>query len=409
MSKGIVIIGSGLCGGSAAVTLREEGYRERVVLIGDESGIPFGRPPLSKTYLQGKEDLTDWQVRPAEWYEENEVERVTARVVGLDGLAHEIILENQQPIAYDRLLIATGGTNRRLEVPGAELSGVFSLRTQEDCDAIREAAQPGRRAVVVGMGFIGAEVAASLRQLGVRVAAVSGGAGPLAAVLGDEVAAVIGAVHREKEVALVTDDRAAAFNGDGQVGEVVTAKGERLECDFVVVGAGIEPAVALLAGSGAATDNGVVVDEQCRSTAPDVYAAGDVANHLHPIFGRLRVEHYNNAERQARAAARSMLGSDEPYSDLHSFWSDQYEHKVEYIGHAPHWDQFVVRGSLEERAFLGFYLGAGTVKAVMGMNRGGDPETDDEGELRTASVLVRAQKRVDPAALADEAADLQSL
>ena len=409
MNRGIVIIGSGLCGGNAAVTLRQDGYREPVTLIGDEPGPPFGRPPLSKGYLRGEEDLTGWQVKPAEWYEANGVERLTARVAGLDVSAHEAVLEGGERISYDRLLVATGGDPRKLNLPGAELAGVFCLRTQADCDAIREAAQPGRRATVVGMGFIGAEVAASLRRMGVHVTGIASGTGPLASVLGDEVAAVLAAVHREKEVDLVIGDRAAGFIGDGHVAAVVTSKGARIACDFAVVGVGVEPAVALLSGSGVAVDNGVLVDAQCRTSVIDVYAAGDVANHLHPVFGRLRVEHYNNAERQGRAAARNMLGSNEPYADLHSFWSDQYENHIEYLGHAPHWDQFVVRGSIEDRAFLGFYLEGGEVKAVMGMNRGGDPEADEGGELDVAKALVRIKKRVDPAALADEKVDLRSL
>ena len=152
-----------------------------------------------------------------------------------------------------------------------------------------------------------------------------------------------------------------------------------------------------------------MVDETCRTSAPDVYAAGDVANHLHPVFGRMRVEHYNNAERQGRAVARSMLGDMQPYADLHSFWSDQYEHSLEYVGHARNWDRFVVRGSIEDRRFLGFYLEGGRVKAVMGLNRGGDPELDEEGELSAAKALVRDQLQVSPAVLADEKTDLRGL
>jgi 3-phenylpropionate/trans-cinnamate dioxygenase ferredoxin reductase subunit len=409
MNRGIVIIGSGICGANAAVTLRQEGYREPVTLIGQEPGTPFGRPPLSKGYLRGEEDLTDWLVKPGDWYHDNGIDRVAARVAGLDISAHETVLEGGARIAYDRLLIATGGDPRKINVPGAELAGVFSLRTQAECDAIREAAQPGTTAAVVGMGFIGAEVAASLRQMGVHVTAVSSGTGPLAGVLGDEVAAVLAAVHRGKGVDLVIGDRAAGFTGDGHVAGVATTRGARIACDFAVVGVGVEPAVAPLAGSGVAVDNGVLVDEQCRTSVIDVFAAGDVANHLHPVFGRLRVEHFNNAERQGRAAARNMLDANEPYTDLHSFWSDQYENHIEYVGHAPRWDQFVVRGSMEDRAFLGFYLEAGEVKAIMGMNRGGDPEADEGSELDVARSLVRLKKKVAPDALADERVDLRSL
>ncbi len=324
--------------------------------------------------------------------------------------AREVQLEGTRTrIAFDRLLLATGGRNRRLSVPGATLPGVLGLRTLADCDAIKEAAVPGSHAVVVGMGFIGSEVAASLRQLGVGVTAVLSGVGPLAAVLGDEVGSVMAAIHREKDVELLLDDRVVAFTGDGHVEHVVTDRGATIPCDFAVTGIGIEPTLELARESGVHIDDGIIVDERCRTNVADVYAAGDVANHLHPIFGRLRVEHFNNAERQGRAAARSMLGSTEPYDDLHSFWSDQYEHALEYVGHARRWDQFVVRGSLEQRRFIGFYLGEGRVLAVMGLNRGGDPELDEDGELFAAKALVGKRLEVSPAPLEDEKTDLRAL
>jgi 3-phenylpropionate/trans-cinnamate dioxygenase ferredoxin reductase component len=409
-SAGIVIIGAGLCGGNAAATLREEGYRERVVLIGDEPAEPFGRPPLSKTYLRGEEDWTAWMVKPPDWYEQNNVERSRARVESIALQTHEIVVEgSRKRTAFDRLLLATGGRNRRSSAAGATLPGVLGLRTVNDCNAIKEVAVPGSRAVVVGMGFIGSEVAASLRQLGVSVTAVLGGIGPLAAVLGDEVGSLMAAIHREQGVELVLDDRVVAFTGDGHVEHVVTSRGSTIPCDFAVTGIGIEPVVELARQSGVLVDNGIIVDERCRTNIADVFAAGDVANHLHPIFGRLRVEHFNNAERQGRAAARSMLGSADPYMDLHSFWSDQYEHALEYVGYARSWEQFMVRGSIEQRQFLGFYLGEGRVLAVMGLNRGGDPELDEDGELFAAKALVGKRLEVSPATLEDETTDLRSL
>jgi 3-phenylpropionate/trans-cinnamate dioxygenase ferredoxin reductase subunit len=409
-SAGTVIIGAGMCGGNAAATLREEGYPERVVLVGDEPTAPFGRPPLSKTYLRGEEDWTAWTVKSPEWYEQNNVERVQERVESFDLQAREVVFEGSgQRTAYDRLLLATGGRNRRLSIPGATLPGVLGLRTLADCDAIKELAVPGSRAVVVGMGFIGSEVAASLRQLGVSVSAVLGGVGPLAGVLGDEVGSVMAGIHRDKGVELLLDDRVVAFTGDGHVEHVVTSRGLTVSCDFAVTGIGIEPSVELAHQSGVPVDNGIIVDECCRTNLAGVFAAGDVANHLHPVFGRLRVEHFNNAERQGRAAARSMLGSTEPYADLHSFWSDQYEHAIEYVGHARSWDTFVVRGSLEQRRFLGFYLEQGRVLAVMGLNRGGDPELDEGGELLVAKALVGKRLGASPASLEDEKTDLRSL
>lgn len=409
-SAGTVIIGAGMCGGNAAVTLREEGYRERVVLVGDEPGTPFGRPPLSKTYFRDEEDLTAWMVKPANWYEENDVERLQARVEAIDTQAREVVLKgSRKRIAYDRVLMASGGRNLGLSVPGADLPGVLGLRTLADCNAIKEAAVPGTHAVIVGMGFIGSEVAASLRQLGVRATAVVSGGGPLARVLGDDVGSVMAAIHREKGVELLLHDRVVAFMGAGRVERVLTSRGATVPCDFAVTGTGIEPAVDVARESGIPVDDGIMVDERCRTNVQAVYAAGDVASQRHPIFGRVRVEHYNNAERQGRAAARSMLGATEQYDDLLSFWSDQYEHAIEYVGHAPRWNQFVVRGSLEQRSFLGFYLQDGRVLAVMGLNRGGDPELDEGGELFAAKALVRNRVEVSPGVLEDEATDLRGL
>jgi 3-phenylpropionate/trans-cinnamate dioxygenase ferredoxin reductase subunit len=185
--------------------------------------------------------------------------------------------------------------------------------------------------------------------------------------------------------------------------------GGTIDCDLVVVAVGIEPNTDVVRGTEVAVDNGIVVDAACRTSVPDVFAAGDVANHLHPLFGRVRVEHYNNAEKQGAAVARSMLGSDAPYSYLHTFWSDQYEHKLEYVGHASKWDQFVIRGSLEERKLVGFYLDGGLLRAAVGLNRGGDPELDSGGEMALAGRLVARQARPDPAALADETRDLARL
>jgi 3-phenylpropionate/trans-cinnamate dioxygenase ferredoxin reductase component len=402
----IVIIGGGLAGGNAAVTLREEGYRGRVALISREPGIPFGRPPLSKTYLRSEENLDAWYVRPAGWYQEHDVDRLGEAVVGIDTAAGRVHLDTGE-LGYGKLLIATGGRNRRLSIPGADLPGLHYLRTLAECEAIKREARAGRRAVVVGMGFIGCEVAASLTQLGVQVTAVFPGRFPLERVLGEQIGAAVGAIHRAKGVELLAGDQIVEFQGMGRVEAAVTAKGTRVPCDFAVAGVGIEPDVPALPG--VARANGILVDELCRTSAPGIYAAGDVANQLHPLFGRVRVEHYNNAEKQGRAAARSMLGSTAPYDYVHTFWSDQYEHKLEYVGHAAQWDQFVVRGSLEEGKLIGFYLAGGLVQAAVGLDRGGDPELDHDGEMAACAGLVARRARPAPGVLADERTDLRSL
>ena len=405
-----MIVGGGLAGGNAAATLREEGFRGRVVIVGREPGVPFGRPPLSKTYLRSEEDLESWYVRPATWCAEHDVELMAGpSVIAIDAAAHTVALDSGQELGYGKLLIATGGQNRRLKVPGAQLPGIHYLRTVAECDAIKAAVAVSRRAVVVGMGFIGSEVAASLTQLGVRVTTVFPETVPLGKVLGDQVGALIAAFHRAHGVELMAGEQVAAFEGADRVEAVVTASGNRVPCDFAVAGVGIAPDVEAASTSPVALANGILADEQCRTSVPDIYTAGDVANQLHPLFGRVRVEHYNNAEKQGSAAARSMLGSDAPYDYVHSFWSDQYDHKIEYVGCVTTWDEFAVRGSLDEGKLIGFYLVGGVVRAAVGLDRGGDPELDLHGEMAAADRLVAVQARPAPGVLTDERTDLWSL
>jgi len=327
--------------------------------------------------------------------------------VAVDPAAHTVALESGEELGYEKVLIATGGRNRRLGLPGAGLPGLHYLRTVAECDAIKqEAAGSGRHAVMVGMGFIGCEVAASLTQLGVRVTGVFPGTDPLGRVLGDQVGALLGAIHRAHGVELLPGEQVAGFEGTERLEAVVTASGRRIACDFAVAGVGIQPEVPRIAVQ---QDNGILTDEFCRASAPDVYAAGDVANHLHPLFGRIRVEHYNNAEKQGAAAARSMLGSTAPYDYVHTFWSDQYEHKIEYAGHVDRWDEFVVRGSVADAKLIGFYLVDGVVRAAVGLDRGGDPELDLDGEMAACARLVAARARPAPALLADDRTDLFTL
>ena len=359
----MVIVGAGMTGGVAAKTLRDAGFDGPIVLIGEDPGVPFGRPPLSKTYLRGEEDLSGWLVEPAEWYARNEVERITATATAIDTGTRTVTLDSGGTVEYSKLLLATGGRNRRLVVPGSDLANIFQLRTVADCDAIKQAARPGVRALIVGMGFIGSEVAASLRQLKLDVTAVFPGSLPLDLVLGPEIGEVIAGIHADSGVHLLSHETVDRFEGAGQVERAVTKSDRKIECDLVIVAVGIQPNVEVAQGAGIAIDNGILVDAACRTSVPDVFAAGDVANHLHPLFGRIRVEHYNNAEKQGAAAARSMLGSDTGYGYLHTFWSDQYEDKLEYAGHARTWDRFVVRGSLQQRKLIGFYLEGGVFRA----------------------------------------------
>jgi 3-phenylpropionate/trans-cinnamate dioxygenase ferredoxin reductase component len=398
-----------MAGGVAVRTLREEGHGGPVVMIGHEATSPFGRPPLSKTYLRGEETLSGWLVSPEDWYDQNQVELVRATATRVDVAGRQVELDAARPVRFAKLLITTGGKNRRLDVAGSDLPGIFQLRTAADSDAIRQAARPGARAVVVGMGFIGSEVAASLTQMHVQVTAVFPGAWPLESVLGADMGELMAGIHADEGTELVAGDQVVRFEGAGRIERAITRNGRELACELAVVAIGIRPEVDQLDGTAVAIDNGVLVGADCQTNVPGIFAAGDVANHLHPLFGRIRVEHYNNAEKQARAAARSMLGSAAPYKYTHTFWSDQYEHKLEYVGHADKWDRFVARGSVKDRKIVGFYLLDGVLKAAVGLDRGGDPEVDEKDELAAAGRLIARQAKPDPVALAEEEIDLDRL
>lgn len=399
----IAIIGAGQAGASTAVALRDVGFDGDVVIFGDEPGLPFGRPPLSKTYLRGEEELAGWSVKPGDWYGKHDVHlRSESRVERIDPSRKCIVLASGDESSCDRVCVATGCRPRVPDLPGADLDGVFVLRTKSDADAIKHAArESGARAVVVGMSFIGAEVAASLRQMGVDVAAVFPGPGPLASVLGDEVAHVMADIHADHGVEPHPNEKLASLRGAGRVEAAVTESGLELACTLVVLGLGVEPNVDILEGSGVDIDDGVLVDGTCRTNVENIFAAGDVANHDHPLFGRLRVEHYNNAEKQGRYVAESMIGKPRAFDYVHSFWSDQYDDKLEYVGYAKDWDEFVLRGDPRGRSIIGLYLKDGILKAAMGLNRGGDPEAEPDSELAACVEFIRSQRPMARSFLAD--------
>src|SRR6266536_2975004 len=374
----IVIVGAALCGGTAAATLRREGFDGQLTVIGAEQHLPYERPPLSKSFLRGETSFDDALVESAAFWPDNEVElRLGTRAVGVDASGRFVELEGGERVPFDQLLITTGARNRRFPIPGLELPGVYDLRTIEDAERIRAEIMPGRSVVIAGMGFIGSEVAASLRQKGLSVTVIDG-------------------IHRDKGVRMHFEDRVASFEGTQRVERVVTAGGLTLDCDFVVVGLGVEPVTDFLEGSGIELDNGVVVDELCRTSMEGIFAAGDVANHNNPVFARrLRVEHWQNAIKHGQAAALNILGNGSPYRAVYWFWSDQYEFNLQYAGYHTEWDGLVVRGSLEDRNFLAFYVKDGRVLADVGIGRG--------EEVQRCMPLIEAGAPVDPDKLSDEA------
>jgi 3-phenylpropionate/trans-cinnamate dioxygenase ferredoxin reductase subunit len=403
MSPTFAIVGASLAGGTAAITLRQDGFDGDEVLIGAEPQPPYERPPLSKQYLRGEAPFEKALVRAADFSEQNRIAtRFGVRATHVDSREGIVELDNGERVHYDKLLITTGVRNRQLRIPGLDLPGVFQLRSVGDADAIRAQIVSGRRAVVVGMGFIGCEVAASLRHRGVEVVSVDSSPTPLFRILGEQVGRVMAAIHRDHGVNTIFQDVVAQFEGNGRVERVITKHGRRVDCDFSVVGVGVEPVTDFLAGSGIATENGILVDEHCRTSVDGIYAAGDVANHYHPIFGqRMRVEHWQNAMQQGAAAARSMLGKPQPYDAVHWFWSDQYDVNLQYAGFHQQWDQMVVRGTLAERNFIAFYLNQRRIDAVVALNRGKD--------VRRLMPLIKSRAFVDPRQLEDEEIDVRNL
>ena len=341
-----VIAGASLAGAKAAETLREEGFDGRVVLIGAEQERPYERPPLSKDYLRGESGRDQVYVHEEGFYDEHDIElRLGRTAEALDPAARRLTLDGGETLDYDALLLATGAEPRRLGIPGADLEGVLTLRTVADSDALRARLDRGGSVVVIGAGWIGAEVAASARQRGLDVALVDQVSVPLERVLGAELGAVYRDVHADQGVELLLGNGVEAFEGGSAVERVRTSDGRVLECDFVVVGVGVQPRTQLAADAGLAVDNGILVDDRLRAGVPGVFAAGDVANAHHPHYGeRVRVEHWANALNQGPAAARSMLGKEEPYDKIPYFFSDQYDVGMEYAGLATSFDRIVYRG-----------------------------------------------------------------
>lgn len=402
----ILIVGASLTGVKAAEALRKEGYDGRIVLFGEEPQPPYLRPPLSKEFLRGESQRDTAFAHPEAWYAEQRIELHTSTPVrAIEPATREVVLDGGRRVTFDRLLIATGAGPGRLDIPGSDLAGVHYLRTLEDADAIRDAVAAARRAIVIGGGWIGAEVAASLRQLDLPLTLVAPASVPLERVLGTEVGSVYAELHAEHGVALVMNQRAVAFRGETAIEAVETADGTRIEGDLVVVGVGARPRTELAVGTGLDVGDGILVDERLETSVPGIFAAGDVAAAWHPLLRvRLRVEHWDNARRQGRAAARNLLGLAEPYVRIPYFYSDQYDLSMEYAGFAPAWDQVVFRGEPASRSFVAFWLKDGRV--VAGMNANVWKVNDALAALVASRERVAIERLSNPAVALD---DLEAL
>jgi 3-phenylpropionate/trans-cinnamate dioxygenase ferredoxin reductase subunit len=403
-----VIVGGGLAGGRAAQALRAEGFEGRVVLVGEESERPYERPPLSKGLLLGKAARDSVYVHDTGWYREQDVDlRTGTRAVTLDRVDRVVTLDDGERVGYDKLLLATGSRPRALPVPGADLDGVLRLRTLADSALLADVLVHGARLVIVGAGWIGLEVAAAAREHGVEVTIVEAAALPLRQALGDRLAEVFAELHRGHGVTFHFGAQVAEVRGERRVSEVVLADGTVLPADAVLVAVGARPNTELAEHAGLAVDNGILVDPGLRTSDPDIYAAGDVANAHHPLLNtRIRVEHWSNALNAGPAAARAMLGHEVSYDRLPYFYTDQYDLGMEYSGWVPPGgaDQTVVRGDLAGRECIVFWLAAGRV--VAGMNINVWDLTDQIQNLVRAGLRGRT---VDPAALADPSVPLDAL
>jgi NADPH-dependent 2,4-dienoyl-CoA reductase/sulfur reductase-like enzyme len=386
-----VIAGASLAGAKAAETLRDEGFDGDIVLIGSESERPYERPPLSKGYLLGSDPRDSVYVHAAGWYAENGVDlREGTTVTAIDRSARTVATSSGAQVSYDRLLLATGASPRRLNFPGSDREEVLYLRTVGDSDRLRSAFQPGTRVVVAGAGWIGLETTAAARSAECAVTVLEPQAGALTDQLGPELGAVFADLHRAHGVEFRFGEKAVEF----RPGMVITSGGAEIPADLLVVGIGAAPNDDLAAQAGLETGNGVLTDEALRTSDPDIFAAGDVANSFHPLLGRrVRVEHWANALNGGPAAARSMLGQAVSYDPVPYFYSDQYDLGMECAGlpSPGTYDQVLYRGDRDTLEFIAFWLSGGVV--VAGMNVNVWDVNDD------IQALIRAARPVDPARL----------
>jgi 3-phenylpropionate/trans-cinnamate dioxygenase ferredoxin reductase component len=402
-----VIVGASLAGAKAAEALREAGFDGRLVMFGEESERPYERPPLSKDYLLGKAERETLYVHPQEWYAEHDVDlRLGVTVTAIDCGAHEVSLADGSKTGYSKLLLATGSSPRKLSVPGADLDGIRYLRRVSDSDRIRAALQDASRVAVIGAGWIGLETAAAARTAGAEVTVLELAELPLQRVLGRQVARVFADLHRDNGVDLRGGVEITEITGSGGKADGVRlANGSRVEADVVIVGVGITPNTQLASAAGLEVDNGIWVNAQLRSSDPDVYAAGDVANAFHPLLGKhIRVEHWANALNQPQTAAKAMLGQEAAYDRVPYFFTDQYDLGMEYAGYVEpdNYDEVVFRGDVNGHEFIAFWLGDGG-RVLAGMNVNVWDVND------AIQALVRSGEPVDVAALRDPETPLESL
>jgi 3-phenylpropionate/trans-cinnamate dioxygenase ferredoxin reductase component len=376
----IVIIGASLAGATAAIALRDQGYQGELTLIGEESQLPYERPPLSKALLLGERDEPDWVADEATYADKAISLRLGTMATRIDR-DRKVVVASRHEYPYDKLLIATGSSARRLDIHGSDLDGLLTLRTLEESLALRERFTDGANVVIVGAGWIGCEAAAAARQHGANVTIVEPRSQPLLGVVGEQIGATFAALHREHGVDLRLGTGVKGFAGEGTASSVLIKGGHAIPADTILIGVGAAPNIALADAAGLKlADGGIAVDATLRSSDPDIYAAGDVAAHDHPKYRhRVRVEHWANAKDQGLHVAGNLLGAEAPYQLRPFFFSDQYDLGCEYRGLAdPAKDRLVVRGDLASREFTAFWLRDGAVAAAMNVNQWDDGDALQE-------------------------------
>ena len=397
---GMVIIGAGHAAGQAAASLRQEKYEGPITIIGDESHLPYQRPPLSKAYLSGSQEVERVYLRAEKFYQEKDISlRLSTHAEKINRDSKTVELQGGETVDYDKLLICTGSRPRKLSIPGSDLDGIHYLRTIDDVDGIRASMQEGANLVIVGGGYIGLEVAAVGKELGLNVHVLEMEDRILQRVTTPTMSEYYATLHRGRGVSIHTNTGVTGFSGDGKVEKVLCGDAE-FAADLVIVGIGIVPNIELAEAAGLACDNGIVVDDHCQTSDPDIYAAGDCTNHPNPLLDRrLRLESVPNAMDQARTSAANMLGGDKNYAAIPWFWSDQYELKLQMVGFSADGNREVLRGDMASNQFAVFYLNDATVVAADAVN---SPK-----EFMICKQLVG--KEVDAAVLADPDADLKAL
>jgi 3-phenylpropionate/trans-cinnamate dioxygenase ferredoxin reductase subunit len=369
MERGIVIVGGGLAGAAAAESYRQAGGTERVAIVSADTDLPVHRPPLSKEYLRGDEAMDNVYVHPASFYEEQQIEvRLETRVDAVDREAQEVVLSGGDRIGYETLVLATGARARHLPVPGGDLPGVFYLRSLRSSQELRRAYAGAQRAVIVGAGFIGMEVAASLTQVGIACTVVEMAPRMWGAIVPPVVSDVIPRYFTDRGVDFRFGAGVAAIEGAGRAERVVLDSGEILQADLVVAGVGAVLNTELAESAGLPVDRGVVVDQRFRTSDPHIYAIGDIANFPDPIGGHVHLEHWDNALNQGRAVGQILAGEGEPFAHVAYFFSDLFDLSLNMVGYPSGWDDVIVRGNPADDRFSVVYGRDGTVRAVLMVN-----------------------------------------